>query len=289
MVGAPTRGWDSPMALCPGKTNEAAQPAVPIAAPAPHPPVPPGTPCYPHSITFHTIPAAPCLPAQLHPPLPPAHASWLSPPNAQGWEMPLASRYLAPSSPPQDVQGPDTGADSGWPPGAESGQRGGMQGEMLFAPLPFPTGMQRSKQDGHPRQAHAWHGPPKCQPCRAVGPGSAQYRSPPPMSPIPSPLSARPQPGGTGVVGEARVGRREVPPRAPPPHPAAPARSPGSLAASDGTYGATATSAAAAAHPPYATSLCSCLDSLITWRQRERDHHRHPSSGPPPLQSPPGL
>lgn len=131
----------------------------------------------------------------------------------------------------------------------------------------------------------AW--PPKCQLCCAAGPGSAQYRSPHPVSPVPSPRSARPQAGGPGVVGEVRVGRREVPPRASPPHPAAPTRSPGSLAASDSTYGATATSAAAAARPLYATSLCSCLDSLITWRQRERDCH--PSSGPPPLLSLPGL
>lgn len=31
--------------------------------------------------------------------------------------------------------------------------------------------------------------------------------------------------------------------------------------------------AAAAAPRPYITSLCSCLDSLITWRQKERDRH----------------
>lgn len=276
------------MALCPGKTNEAAQPAVPIAAPAPHPPVPPGTPCYPHSITFHTIPAAPCLPAQLHPPLPPAHASWLSPPNAQGWEMPLASRYLAPSSPPRMFRARTQGQIQGGLLEQRVGSGVGCRERCSLHHCLFQLACRdRNRMDILDRRTLGMA--PKCQPCRAVGPGSAQYRSPPPMSPIPSPLSARPQPGGTGVVGEARVGRREVPPRAPPPHPAAPARSLGSLAASDGTYGATATSAAAAAHPPYATSLCSCLDSLITWRQRERDHHRHPSSGPPPLQSPPGL
>lgn len=52
----------------------------------------------------------------------------------------------------------------------------------------------------------------------------------------------------------------------------APAPPQGSLAASDGIYRAMATSVAVAL-TPYTTSLCSCLDSLITWKQRERDCH----------------
>lgn len=174
---------------------------------------------------------------------------------------------------------------------------------MLLAPSSCPTGAQRLKQDGlspwalaswRPRVSTATAPKPPVPPCRgnvaaswwgnSALPGTAHLPQVLPVRRVlcqqPAPNRVSVVPGAWGDAGEVRGGwEGDAPCRSTAGSSRDPCLATGlprSIRRDLRSYGYK--HAAAAACPPYATSLCSCLDSLITWRQRERGHH-HPRLG----------
>lgn len=129
-----------------------------------------------------------------------------------------------------------------------------MRAEMLLAPPSCPTGARASNQDG---ELETWgergYSPKTFVPPRAVGTGSILAGD----GALPAPSRASTVPRARGDVGEVKGGREGDPPQAP-----CPGR--GLLCGVGEDLRLQA--CGAAARPPYGSSFCSCLDSLITWR-----------------------
>lgn len=124
-----------------------------------------------------------------------------------------------------------------------------MRAEMLLAPSSCPAGARALNQDGlsPTGEPENWG---------AVGTGSivAGDRA------LPAPSRAPTVPRARGDVGEV-TGGQEIPPGTVPGR-GAPVR------CWTGPTELRLQACGAAARPPYGSSFCSCLDSLITWRGR---------------------